>query len=287
MSGKTTVKQLQQHGNDSEQDEFDDGVIHDDPGDGNSNPEMEDAAMVEDDELGADSADVSYGVIEALDDYDLERLVYEERSYQEPTVHEETEDPIASETMEDRETQMQSQAGSSKTKKRRSTAVIFDPSDADPGCQTNLILRGTFYKRKFVGETSGSQVASETVVVNTVEEVLRGVWSIAKPFLCREVIFVDGSEGQLPTWADSEPSFEEMNRFIIMQDQGQKRRVTTDKVDSKLLVNWRSKDIKIHIHLFSISVSCRSLWDIVDKQLIRPQNADRAGAPNNQTVYYV
>lgn len=297
MDNEIIVRQPLEHGTDDEMDEEErdgedmDSNDQDDREPENKNPEEEEATIstiVDDAELCTDS-DADYGIIEALDplddDIDFDGLEGEEQDHEEPEdgKSDEQEATISTAT-EDGQTLNCTKAGSSKTKKRRCAAVVIDPRVPELKSQANFTLHGTFYKRKFVGETSGSQVASEIVIGNTVEELLRSVWNIAKPFLCREVIFVDGSEVQHPTWADCEPSYEDMNKFIIMQDQAQKRRVTIDKVDSKLLVNWRSKDIKIHIHIYSTSVSCKSLWDLADKQLIRPQNADRAGAPNNQTV---
>ncbi|EDS26589.1 conserved hypothetical protein [Culex quinquefasciatus] len=34
-----------------------------------------------------------------------------------------------------------------------------------------------------------------------------------------------------------------------------------EKLDSKTLINWRDREIRIHIHVYSSSVSCKSLWE--------------------------
>ncbi|XP_053686761.1 uncharacterized protein LOC128736310 [Sabethes cyaneus] len=169
-------------------------------------------------------------------------------------------------------------------KKRRKLGISIDFCDPS---SSQLALRGVFYKRRFVGETSGSQFSSATITGNSLEEIMRGVWKVLQPVLCREVVFVDNNGEQVPTWADSDPDFCAMNKFVIMQDQAQKRRLTIDQIDCKLLVTWRGKEIRIHVHIYSNAVSCRSLWDLVDKQLIRFQNADRSGAPNNQSLTHL
>lgn len=168
----------------------------------------------------------------------------------------------------------------SKSRKKRKIEIsLREPSD------TQLQLQGLFFKRRFVGETSGSQFSSATITGNSVDEILREMWKIVQPVLCREIVFVDNNGVQTPTWAaENDPGFHDMHKFVILQDQAQKRRVTIDKVDSKLLVSWKHKEIRVHVHIYSSSVTSKSLWDLVDKQLIRFHNADRSGAPNNQTV---
>ncbi|KXJ73763.1 hypothetical protein RP20_CCG014797 [Aedes albopictus] len=149
---------------------------------------------------------------------------------------------------------------------------------------TNFILNGQFYRRKFVGETSGALIATRKILGNTVNDILTGIWEASKSVLCREVVFIENNGVQVPTWADEEPVFEDMNKFIVLQDQSQKKRVNIDKVKSKLLASWRSKEIRVHVHVYSTSVSCKSLWEAVEKQLVRHQNSDRSGAPSNQAV---
>lgn len=171
----------------------------------------------------------------------------------------------------------------------------IDPTSI-PGCSTktkkiklnasaaNFTLNGQFYRRRFVGETSGGLVATRQISGNTVNEILTGIWETSKTVLCREVIFIENNGVQVPTWADEEPVFEDMTKFIVLQDQSQKKRVNIEKVNSKLLASWRSKQIRIHVHVYSTSISCKSLWEVVEKQLVRHQNADRSGAPNTQAL---
>ncbi|XP_062558136.1 uncharacterized protein LOC134223014 [Armigeres subalbatus] len=148
----------------------------------------------------------------------------------------------------------------------------------------NFTFNGQFYKRRFIGKTPGGLIATRLISGGTVNEILTGIWDMCKPLLCREVIFVENSGTQVPTWADRLPVFEEMGKFVVLQDHSQKKRVTIEKVSSKLLTSWRCKEIRVHVHVYSTSISCKSLWEVTEKQLIRHQNADRSGAPSNQAV---
>lgn len=157
-------------------------------------------------------------------------------------------------------------------------------SSKRPGKQTNLSLYATFFKRKFVGETSGAKFASEIIYGNSVDEILQGIWSIVKPVIKQEVTFEDDNGLQVPCWANDEPTLGDLGKFVYLQNHANRRRVNVDKVDSKLLISWRSKEIRVHVHVYSTAVSCKQLWELVDRQLIRFQNSDRAGAPNNQSL---
>ncbi|XP_055534595.1 uncharacterized protein LOC129724030 [Wyeomyia smithii] len=129
-----------------------------------------------------------YEAIEALDEnFDLNDLDAEEATHEEQA-HEifDEETPQTGKT----------QAINSDSKKRRCDKMVIDLDPAEFNSQANFAFSGTFYKLKILGETSGCQVASEIVTGDTVDELLRAVWDIANPFLYREVIFVDGSEGK-------------------------------------------------------------------------------------------
>ncbi|XP_062552036.1 uncharacterized protein LOC134217295 [Armigeres subalbatus] len=148
----------------------------------------------------------------------------------------------------------------------------------------NLSLCASFYKRRFVGETSGSLAASEMMIGDSVEDILRAVWTIVKPMIHREVVFVGDSGNQIPTWAESEPSFDDMWKFVYMQNHQNRRRINIEQISSKLLISWKDKDIRVHVHIYSTSVSCKQLWELVDKQLVKFQQTDRAGAPSNLSL---
>ncbi|XP_058825398.1 uncharacterized protein LOC131685578 [Topomyia yanbarensis] len=170
------------------------------------------------------------------------------------------------------------------SKIQRMDVIDIQPPENESEREYNLSLNGVFFKRRFVGETSGSQVTARIMYGNTVNDILHHIWDVAKCFISREVIICEEQGSQQAAWAKAESSFEDLSKFVVLQDPQQKRRVNVDKLDSKALINWRHKVIRIHVHMYSTSVACKSLWDVVDKQLVRHQNADRAGAPSNQAL---
>ncbi|XP_055527425.1 uncharacterized protein LOC129720036 [Wyeomyia smithii] len=149
--------------------------------------------------------------------------------------------------------------------------------------KTNLSMSASFYKRRFVGETSGSLIASQTLIGDTVEEILQHMWTIVQPVIYREVVFIEDNGNQAPIWADNEPSYEDMQKFVYLQNN-RRRRINIEQIDSKLLISLSATDVRVHVHVYSTAVSCKQLWDLVDKQLVRFQDTDRAGAPNNQSL---
>ncbi|XP_062565137.1 uncharacterized protein LOC134227565 isoform X2 [Armigeres subalbatus] len=156
--------------------------------------------------------------------------------------------------------------------------------DAKRSRKNNLSLSASFFKRRFVGETSGSLIASQTISGDSVDEILRSLWTIVKPMICREVIFVMEKGNQIPTWGESDTTYDDMGKFIYMQNHQNRRRVDISQISSKLLISWRGKVIRVHVHIYSTAVFCKQLWDLVDKQLVKFHQTDRAGAPSNQSL---
>lgn len=91
----------------------------------------------------------------------------------------------------------------------------------------------------------------------------------------REVVFDDDD----PRWSENIlPKEEDMGRFILFHDSKAKRSVALNKITEITLNHWRSKEIWLYIHIYSLSVSSLTLSKKVVKSLIEPLNRDRAGA---------
>lgn len=166
------------------------------------------------------------------------------------------------------------------------TDMQYEPIEKPAKCsrKSNLSLCASFFKRRFVGETSGSLVTSKILSGDSIDEILQEMWAVVKSIVHKEVIFVDDNGNQLPTWNDNEPLFDDMGKFVYLQNQENRRRINIDQISSKQLISWRGKDIRVHVHIYSTSVSCKQLWELVDKHLVKFQQTDRAGAPNNQCL---
>lgn len=143
------------------------------------------------------------------------------------------------------------------------------------------------YKREFKGQTSGAYIARWELSANSREEFLAKVWNLASAYLHREIIFEPNADGDSsPKWHPKEkPTMEDFNNFALFQS-GRRYYKVENIQDSKhnLLQNWRDKDISLYLHIYSLSVSNRAIWNTVKESLIEPNERDRSGAASTQAV---
>ncbi len=130
--------------------------------------------------------------------------------------------------------------------------------------------------REFKGQTSGVTKCSVTIYCDTVPEFKNHLWAITKDKFKREVVFDADND---PRWHENIlPQEEDMGRFVLFYDSKSKRSLTLDKINMTTISHWRSKEIWLYIHVYSMSIANLSLWKKVQKILIEPVNRDRAGA---------
>lgn len=143
------------------------------------------------------------------------------------------------------------------------------------------------YKREFKGQTSGAYLARWELSANSRDELLTKVWNLASEFLHREIIFETNADGDsTPNWCSKEkPSMEDLNNFALFQS-GRRYYKVENIQDSKhnLLQNWRDKEISLYLHIYSLSVSNRAIWNTVKESLIEPNERDRSGAASTLAV---
>ncbi|XP_021702798.1 uncharacterized protein LOC110676970 [Aedes aegypti] len=142
------------------------------------------------------------------------------------------------------------------------------------------------YKRQFKGQSSGSYIARWQVSAHSTTSFIRKVWNLAKEHLNREVIFDVKADGTTsPVWAENEsPSEKEFGKFVLFQSG--RRHYVLEKLteSSNLLQSWRNKEITVLLHVYSLSVSNRTVWSSVKENLIDPSERDRSGAATTQAV---
>lgn len=126
--------------------------------------------------------------------------------------------------------------------------------------------------REFKGQTSGVTKCAIQIYCNSVEEFKNQIWLKIHDKLKREIVFDDND----PRWHENVTP--NMERFVLFYDAKSKISLTLDKINNITLNPWRSKEIWLHVHAYSMSVSNLSLWKKVLKSLIEPLNRDRAGA---------
>lgn len=129
--------------------------------------------------------------------------------------------------------------------------------------------------REFKGQVSGMTKCALTVNCNSLNEFKHQLWLKINDKLKREIVFGETD----PQWHENNsPKEEDMDRFVLFYDVKAKRPMTLSKINTVTLNHWRSKEIMLYIHIYSMSVSNLSLWKKVQKSLIEPLNRDRAGA---------
>lgn len=130
--------------------------------------------------------------------------------------------------------------------------------------------------REFKGQISGTTKCSLTINCNSVQEFESHLWLKINDKLKREVVFDDNQDAR--SNENIVPKEEDMVRFVLFYDCKSKRSLSLDKITEITLNHWKSKEIWLYIHLYSLSVSNLTLWKKVVKNLIEPLNRDRAGA---------
>ncbi|XP_053691204.1 uncharacterized protein LOC128739731 [Sabethes cyaneus] len=144
------------------------------------------------------------------------------------------------------------------------------------------------YKRQFKGQSSGTYVARWELSAGSNTEFLHKVWNLSKGHLAREILFVPNVDGtSSPSWSSNEVPIEsEFHKFVLFQSG--RRNYTLDKLSNEnnnLLQSWRDKEISLYLHIYSLSISSRAVWNSVKDVLIDPAEKDRSGAALTQAVF--
>lgn len=151
----------------------------------------------------------------------------------------------------------------------------LDQSDVHEFACTLLV-----YTRQFKGQSSGSFVARWQISANNTKCFIHKVWELSKVHLIREVVFNQKADGTTsPMWGMNEvPAEEEFDRFVLFQSGRRHYSLDRLKESSSLLQSWKGKDISLLLHVYSLSISNRAVWNSVKEKLIDPSERDRLGA---------
>lgn len=144
------------------------------------------------------------------------------------------------------------------------------------------------HKRQFKGQSSGSYVARWEISAGSKSEFVHKMWDLSKDFLAREVVFTTNSDGTTsPSWSPNEKPVEnEFQKFVLLLSG--RRNYTLDKLceeKSNILQSWRGKEISLFLHIYSLSISSRAVWNSVKDALIDPAEKDRSGAAMTHAVF--
>ncbi|XP_065076300.1 uncharacterized protein LOC135699872 [Ochlerotatus camptorhynchus] len=165
---------------------------------------------------------------------------------------------------------------------------VTDASNA-ANIRDGLFFRSLLvYKRQFKGHSSGTYFARWELSAGSNSKFIHKVWNLSKEYLAREVIFVSNADGtSSPSWSSNESAIEsEFQKFVLFQSG--RRNYTLDKVSdekSSLLQSWIDKDISLFLHMYSLSISSRVVWNSVKDVLIDPAEKDRSRAAMTKAVF--
>ncbi|XP_062563037.1 uncharacterized protein LOC134226334 [Armigeres subalbatus] len=193
------------------------------------------------------------------------------------------DDTLISEQLFDTEHQTQP-----KRKKPQIVELAELPRTPD---QKKYRFKGVFIARNFKGQKHGENVGELLITADSTDEVVKQTWDFTSKFLQREVFFrypqsTASSSTDLELCVkESEPSFEDFDKFVLFSDKISKRYYTPSSLTSNMLHSWYNKDVNIFIYRYSVAVTSSQQWDKVKAKQLKPSNPDRSGAPSNVNLF--
>lgn len=144
------------------------------------------------------------------------------------------------------------------------------------------------HKRQFKGQSSGTYVARWEISAGSKCEFIHKIWHLSKDYLAREVVFTTNPDGTTsPSWSlNNQPVEDDFHKFVLFLSG--RRNYTLDKISDKkssVLQSWRGKEISLLLHIYSLSISSRAVWNSVKDVLIDPAEKDRSGAAMTHAVF--
>lgn len=151
--------------------------------------------------------------------------------------------------------------------------IEFSGSD-DEGVQSKFCFNGIYVQRLYKSQLRPKEVTQTLVNGNSLEEILQCIWKQACKLVRRQVIF----EEEIPHWSEKQdPEFEDIDKFVSLQDTVKKKIYATSRITPRLLVSWRSKSIKIFVYAYSTNIESLGQYQLVMRRLIAPQNPAAQG----------
>lgn len=147
---------------------------------------------------------------------------------------------------------------------------------------------GVFYSRLFKTQRLAEPVHSKDVFGNTIDELFHCIWKESCSLVSREVVVDLTQEEKTVHWSTKEkPDYLDINKFVVLRNQKTKKLYSIEDLreGSKILASWRGKRIQIHVYKYSTSLVSNTIWELVNKNLLRPGKKDRAGAPTTEELF--
>lgn len=147
--------------------------------------------------------------------------------------------------------------------------------------QSKFFFIAHFLNKEFVGQKALNEDNEKVISGESLEEVFDALWLSSLHFIKREVS-VDGenfvwSEVEKPTRADIE-------KFVTLQDQGNKKTITMTQVNLDCLRKLRGKHVNVFVYSYGKKVCNKPLHAKFSAKLLIPEKRDRANADNTVSL---
>lgn len=147
--------------------------------------------------------------------------------------------------------------------------------------QSKFCFIGHFLNREFVGQKALNEDNEKIIRGETVEEVFDALWISALHFIKREVMVDDENF----IWAENEkPTRAEIDKFIMLQDQGSKKTIITTQVNVDCLRKLRGKHVNVFVYSYGKKICNKTLHTKFSAKLLVPAQRDRANADNTVSL---
>lgn len=138
-----------------------------------------------------------------------------------------------------------------------------------------------FLNREFVGQKALNEDNEKVIEGESIEDIFDKLWSTSLPFIKREALVDDDSF----IWAENEnPSRSEIDKFVVLQDQGNKKTTPISQVNLECLRKVRGKHVNVFVYSYGKAICNKSLHTKFSAKLLIPERRDRANADSTASL---
>ncbi|XP_021698852.1 uncharacterized protein LOC110676205 [Aedes aegypti] len=158
------------------------------------------------------------------------------------------------------------------------TGEVEGVEDADHLHDTSKYVfsfTGIFFQRFYKSQLRPKEWTRMVIYGDTATEIVDCMWEIALAKIERQVVFDEVT----PRWSENvNPTVNDANEFITLQDTTKKKFYAIDSLTARILRSWKGKTMRVYVYVWSTNVQTSAQHQAILRKLLSPQNTDRAGA---------
>lgn len=136
-------------------------------------------------------------------------------------------------------------------------------------------LKARFINREFIGQKGLNTSTEISITGQTIQEILNLFWDNSVAFIKREVLI----EEDIFTWAPQEnPTRQDIGKFLVLQNRGNRKTFSMDQVNSALLTKLRDKEVNVYVYTYGTNICNKAIHSNFESALLIPEQRDRAQA---------